>query len=281
MRKGLFLVGIIAVGVGGLFLWRASEPYRDSAMYYAANGEFLTLESRYTAEEIMRAERLLLLPTEKYSYKSVTEKFYPYLLMEVKYTVPPNKTRDGVILWSMIDGEMVLDTHDWRKTHGLKDALNADATRDDFRLMLTLSHFRGLLPKSRLQKEMKLDEEGLNKVLASATRKHLVVDRGNEVQLHFQNPVLDVHPSSKINQWLVSKSYQSGQLVQKKYTSRQIERCAEALFGDNFAIRSSREVFLPCWRVEVLNPDESILTTYWNAITGEPLDEMRFLSQGQ
>jgi hypothetical protein len=248
---------------------------------YAENGEFLTLEERYTAEQIMQSQKELLLQNERYSYQEPTLRFYPYLLMEVKYTGPNYKTREGVILWSLVDGEMVLDTHTWDKSHGFQDAINAQATEDDFRLMNTLARFRGTLPRSKLARELNVDEENLNRMIKNGAKKFLVIERGNEVQLHFQNPRLNVAPSTKINQWLVTKPYSHTQAVAKLYTKSQIERVAKACFGSDFTVRGSREVFLPVYRLEVLNPDQSLLTTYWNALNGKPLDETHYLSQGQ
>lgn len=281
MKKIIFTVIGIAIVLSSVWIWSNTELIRDTVQHYAENGEFLTLEARYSAEQIMQAQKELLLQNEKYSYRDPSLCFYPYLLMEVKYTGPAQKTKEGVILWSMVDGEMVIDTFNWDKTHGFEDALNAQASEEDFHLMQILARYRGSLTKPRLAKELQVDPEMLDLIVASSTRKHLVIERGAEVQLHFQNPRIDVDPSTRINQWLVSKPYSHAQQASKRYSRSQIEKTAKAAFGKDFTVRNSREVFLPVYKLEVLNPDESILTTYWNALNGKPLDETRYLSQGQ
>jgi hypothetical protein len=57
--------------------------------------------------------------------------------------------------------------------------------------------------------------------------------------------------------------------VAKRYSKSDIEKNAKAVFGADFTIRNSKEVFLPVYSIEVLNPDGSVLTTYWNALSGQ------------
>lgn len=220
----------------------------------------------------MDSHKKELVPDGNYSFQEPTLKFYPYLLMEVKYTLANSKTREGVILWSMVDGEMVLDTDTWEKTHGFEDAMNAKANRQDFILLNTLAKYRGILPVARLQKELNLEDKQFEQMLESARQKYLIVVKGNEVALHFQNPNFNVIPQTRINQWLVTKPYNHAMRVPKRYSQAQIERTAKAAFGHDFTVRNAKEVFLPIYNIEVLNPDGSILTSYWNALNGQRVD---------
>ena len=52
-------------------------------------------------------------------------------------------------------------------------------------------------------------------------------------------------------------------------SSSQIQKIAKAAFGDDFTVRNTTEVYLPVYSIEVLNPDGSTFTTYWNALTGD------------
>ncbi|NGX41975.1 MAG: hypothetical protein K940chlam7_00249 [Chlamydiae bacterium] len=266
----LFTVAIL--GIGFWLFWQINPSFREVVQSYVENGEFLTLEARYSAEQIMQQHSSELLPDDQYSYQEPNLKFYPYLLMEVKYTQANGRTREGVILWSMVDGEMVIDTDTWEKTHGFEDTINAGANRMDFLIINTLARYRGTLPASRLQKELNLDQKQMEQALESARKKYLVILKGNEIALHFQSPNFNVLPQTRINQWLVTKPYNHAQRVGKRYNQSQIERNAKAAFGHDFTVRNSKVVFLPIYNIEVLNPDGSILTSYWNALNGQRVD---------
>lgn len=266
------LMGIVVFVVGVVILWQSNSSFREMVQSYVENGEFLTLEARFSADQIMDSNRHDLVPDEQYSFQEPSLKFYPYLLMEVKFTQANGRTREGVILWSMVDGEMVIDTNNWEKTHGFEDTINAKASRSDFMLINVLAKYRGSLPIGRLQKELNVSQEQFEKMLESARQKYLVVVKGSEVALHFQNANFNVAPQTRINQWLVTKPYNHVQRVPKRYTQGQIERISKAAFGHDFNIRNSRVVFLPVYSIEVLNPDGSVLTSYWNALNGHRID---------
>lgn len=245
---------------------------KEMVQSYVENGEFLTLEERFTADQIMEKHRAELLPDAQYVFLEPRLKFYPYLLMEVKYTQGNGRPKEGVILWGMVDGEMVIDTDTWEKTHGYEDAINAGATRSDFLLINTLAKYRGMLPVARLQKELDVDDATMRSMLNSAKSKYLIVEKNNEVFLHFQNPYFDVSPQTRVNQWLVTKPYNHAQRASERYSKRQIEKTAKASFGHDFAVRSSKRVFLPVYSIEVQNPDGSIFTSTWNALNGQRID---------
>ncbi len=269
---------ICTVFISGIWLlWENNPSFRDAVQSYVENGEFLTLEARYSAEQIMKSHEKELIPDSEYRFQDPQLKFHPYLLMEVKYTQPSGKTREGVILWSMVDGEMVLDTDTWQKTHGFEDAINAGANRSDFVLMNTLAKYRGSLPLSRLQKELKLEDQAFKQLIENGRRKYLIILRENQAALHFENPYFLVAPKTNINQWLVTKPYDKANRISKRYSQKQIEKVAKAAFGHDFTVRSAKVAFLPVYSIEVLNPDGSVLTSYWNALNGNRIND-KYLS---
>lgn len=269
MRKIFSIACMVAIAGGLWYLWETNPSIRDTISLYVENGEILTLEARYTSEQIMDAHRAELILDDSYIFQAPELKFHPYLLMEVKYTQPDKKTKEGVILWSMVDGEMVLDTQTWDKTHGFEDAILANASREDFKILNALAKFKGKANAEQLQKELHVEGETLVPWLENARQKHLIVQKGTELQLHFQNPKILVSPQTKINQWLVTKPYIHAQRIAKKYSQNQIQATAKAAFGQDFMIRSVTEVFLPVYSIEVLNPDGSVLTSFWNALNGQ------------
>ena len=279
MRK-IFLVPIaIALVAAAGWYFNSKEHIAGFVQQYVENGEFTTLKARYTPDQIMEINRKVLLVDNQHSYQESDLKFHPYVLMEIKYTQPETKSREGMMLWSLVDGEMVINTDTWEKTHGFEDAINAGATRNDFKLMHALSKTRGVATSDQLQKELRIEKETLESWVESAVYKHLVVQKGHEIQLHFQDPKLSVQPETKMTDWLVKKPYNHAQRVSSQYSIGQIQKVAKAAYGDDFAVRSTTEVYLPVYSIEVLNPDGSTFTSYWNAITGQKMPS-RFSYRG-
>lgn len=271
MRKITIVLSVVACLIAIGWYFNSQEHLAGFVQQYVENGEMTTLKAKYTADQIMEANRKDLLVDNQHIYREAGLKYHPYTLMEVKYTQSDKKPREGMMLWSLVDGEMVTNVDSWDKTHGFEDAINANANRNDFKLMLALAKHRGSASLEQLQKELRIEKETLGSWIESASSKHLVVQKGNEVQLHFQDPKILVQPETKMTDWLVKKPYNHAQRVSSKYTASQIQKIAKAAFGDDFSVRSSTEVFLPVYSIEVQNPDGSTFISYWNALTGQKL----------
>jgi hypothetical protein len=263
----LLLIAVCSVA-GGL-LWHYSHQWKDFLFHYIENGEILTLESRYTPEQIMASQKATLLGTgTKRSYQDPTYKYYPYLLLDVKYT-EDQKSREGALLWSFTNGELVLNTDTWDMTHGFKDCLDCSANRFDFKILQALVKKNGSLSMDELQKELHVERDILETWVEEAKTKHLVTQKGNLVQMHFENPKILTTPQTKIKQHFVSKPITNPQREPKVYSRGQIIDLARASFGSDLKIRSEREVFLPVYSIGVLNVDGSVHVSHWNAVTGQ------------
>lgn len=266
MRKGILYVLIAGLVAGAVWLFQENSGI---VQQYVENGEFITLKAKYTSEQIMEAHKKELLVDNQHSFHDGGLKYHPYLLMEIKYYLPDKKSREGVALWSLVDGEMVINTDTWEKSHGYRDAINADASRNDFKIMLALAKAKGASSFEKLQKDLGVEKETLKQWIDSALDKHLIVKKGSTIQLHFQDPKISFEPETKMKDALVKKPYNHGQRVSSKYTNSQIQKIGKAAFGEDFTVRSLMEVFLPVYTIEVVNPDGSIFPTHWNALTGQ------------
>ena len=267
MRKIAFLFFVACI-LFGAWWFNGHQQFSQAVNQYVENGEFTTLKARYTPEQIMDLHKKELLVDSKHSFQEPVLKYHPYLLLEVKYFLPDKKSREGMALWSQMDGEMVISTETWEMSHGFEDALNAGASRTDFKLMQAIAKLKGTTSFEQLQKELHLEKETLSLWVDSAVSKQLIVQKGNELQLHFQDPKILILPETKVVDWLVKKPYNNSQTVSGQYSANQILKNAKSAFGEDFSVRQSTEVFLPVYSLIVLNPDGSTLTTYWNAITG-------------
>jgi hypothetical protein len=256
---------------GSYWTWNYHPKVRTKIEDLLSSATFQTLEVRYSAESIMDAHRKELLKDSDHVFLEPTLKFVPYLLMDVKYNRSYDKTGEGVILWGLVDGEMVINTGTWEKTHGFTDCIASNATRQEFRIINALASRGGYWDRDGLSKFLNIENNILDTWVDSCRKKSLIVQNGNTYRLHLQNPKLQVIPETKLDQWLVTKPTKHALRVKKRYRPTQIENIAKAAFGSDFAIRKTTEIFLPVYSIVVQNPDGSQMTSYWNALNGKRL----------
>lgn len=276
MRFIFSIISTCAVAYGGYYFYQNHPDVVDNALHFfqskVPGKEFQTLEIRYNADQITAANRRVLIKDKRHTLLEPQLRFYPYVLMEVKYSTPKSKTVEGMILWSLVDGEMVIDTAKWSKTHGYEDCLNARASKVEFVILNLLAKNGGVMERARLLAQMRTEAKGTirasESALLSCIRKKLVVQQGPSVRLHFANPRLTQHPITHVDQWLVTKPYRDAVCIAKKYSPSQIKSLATSAFGHDFAVRRTLEVYLPVYELEVKNPDQTLMTTHWNAVTG-------------
>jgi hypothetical protein len=266
------LVTLAGLGYGGYWVNLTHPEIKMKALDFVNTGTtFHTLEARFSAKQIMDANRRELIKDEKHRYLEPVTKFSPYLLMEVKYSHSDSHTGEGVILWDLLDGEMVTHTRQWEKTHGFADCINANVDKNEFKIINLVAQKGGILDRDLLFRLMQLESETLNPWIESCRRKKLIVQNGAQIRLHLERPLINVRPETIINDRLVTKSSKETQRLKKRFSRAQIKKLAEAAFGYDFAIRSCKEVYMPIYAITVENPDSSLHTSYWNAINGNPL----------
>jgi hypothetical protein len=273
MRNLSIFVALLVIGLGGFWSWIYFPGFRSKVEDVLSSGTFQTLEVRYSADAIMDAHRKELLKDSEHVFLEPTLKFVPYLLMEVKYNRSQEKTGEGVILWGLIDGEMVINTSTWEKTHGFTDCIASNASRQEFKIINALASKGGAWDRDGLSKFLNIENSVLDSWVDSCRNKSLIVQSGNTYRLHLQNPKLLVIPETRLEHWLVTKSTKHALRVKKKFRPSQIEATAKAAFGNDFAIRKTTEVFLPVYSIVVQNPDGSQMTSYWNALNGKRISQ--------
>ncbi|MEM8628736.1 MAG: hypothetical protein AAGF04_01495 [Chlamydiota bacterium] len=259
--------------------WETVPEFRSFVNQLLSLGKFQTLEVRYSPESIMERNRRQLLLDAEHAYLEPQLTFYPYLLMEVKYTAQNSqKTAEGILLWSLIDGEMVINTSNWQETHGFSDCIYARAGKQEFKIINTLVDHGGRLDREGLVKALKnVENEKLNLMLENCRRKNLIVQKGNIYRLHMQDPKLGVRPITNIDQRLVTKPAKKAERMTARFRTTHIKETAKAAFGEDFAIRKEMLVYLPVYLITVQNPDGSQMTTFWNALNGKQIDQPYYL----
>lgn len=271
MRPALLAFIALVLSCGAFWSWNYVPTFRAKTEELLSGRTFQTLEVRYSAESLMEMHRKTLLKDSDHIFLEPTLKFVPYLLMDVKYTRAHDRTGEGVILWGLVDGEMVINTSTWEKTHGFTDCIASNATRNEFKVINALASRGGSWDRDGLSKYLNIENHILDNWIDNCRKKSLIVQNGNTFRLHLQNPKLQVIPETRLEHWLVTKPTKHAQRVKKRYRASQIETIARAAFGGDFAIRKTTEIFLPVYSIVVQNPDGSQMTTYWNALNGKRL----------
>ncbi len=263
----LLFFGLLAGG--GWYVWDRYPVLQEFIDEQVAVSELRTLEARFTAEELMDKHQKELLKGTGYNFLEPKLIFYPYLLMTTKFSTPNSATQEGVLLWSLMDGEMVLDTETWESTHGYEDCLLANATETDFRIIKMLMEAGGSLERDRLYQRLKADSLVVDEWLQVCKDKKLVVHAGSRIRLHLQKPHLETLPMTLVHGPLVAKVSKHSLKSKKKYSAQQICKLAQRAFGPEFVIRKTEQAYLPVYCIGVQNPDGTTLMTYWNALNGK------------
>jgi hypothetical protein len=200
------------------------------------------------------------------------------MLLEVKYAGDDKATQEANVIWSLENGEMLLDTRNFVSTHGFEDCINAKANSEDFRLMHVLQKRGGVLSKEELCQELGMEAEQMFDRLEVLRKKHLIAVKGDAVRIHLSSPLLKIQPETNVYHPLVSKTIHDNSQIPQRYSKEQIRIVAKAAFGPDFAIRSEQIIFVPVFEINVENPDGSVLKTYWNGITGNRVELRRPIS---
>jgi hypothetical protein len=271
IRLFSYLVFFSAVAGGAWYLWDNFPVIQEFVEEKVHSSQFRTLEARYTAQDIMQRHSSSLLRGSDYTFLEPKLIYYPYLMMHTKYTRDRVLTEEGVLLWGLNDGEMVLNTSTWERSHGFEDCLISRANRKDFNVLKAILSEGGIaIDRELIYKKFKVDSEAVDSWINSAKDKKLILISGNKLRIHLQHPRLESVPRTKLDEPLVTQPTHSFTKMKKRYSPNQIQKLAEMAFGNNFAVRHVQQVFLPVHCISVQNPDGSIRTTYWNALNGHP-----------
>lgn len=267
--RWLFILGVLGSLGYGAWVVSDTRPEIKTKVEDVLNmGSFHTLEIKYTANQVMESHRKELLKGNRHKYLEPQLKFYPYLLLDVKYVVN-DETEESVMLWDMCDGEMVLNTKAWDKTHGFGDCIQANTDRHEFKVINALAKKGGACDRETLAKMLHVENDIMDIWIDSLRKKKLLVQSGNRYRLHLENPHLKSLPSTVLEERLVTQPCRHAQRVAKRFSLTEIERIARAAFGTDFAIRHTKDVYLPVHCIVVQNPDGSIHTSHWNALNGK------------
>ncbi|MEM7175396.1 MAG: hypothetical protein AAF443_05690 [Chlamydiota bacterium] len=262
------LITIGTLGYGAWWLNDAQPQLKQVVLSRLNFGKFETFEATFTPKQIAAKKRLAV---PKESESSV--KLHPYLLMRVKFTSRAAETEEGVILWDLIKGEMVLNTKHWETTHGFADCIDAKARAHEYTIIHTIAESDGNADHESLVTALNLDSSLADIWVERCQQKKLIVKQEDGYRIHLHNPVLCFTPSTEIATPLITSTQTRYERLARHYSPIQIKKAAQAAFGSDFAIRSMQDVFLPVYSIKIENPDGSLRTTFWNGLTGQQIHD--------
>jgi hypothetical protein len=270
MIKSLaWLALIMALAAGGYWAYmNVPEVTTMTAELLQQEHPTLTFEVVYSPDMILQKHQKELLRDPTHAPGDSYVIFVPHLLMEVKYLRDDKKTEEAKLLWNMHSGEMVLDTATFENTRGFEECIRVHASEEDFRILHAILRHGGSVSRETLLQDIGGNFEQLTTRLENLKKKHLISLRQELVRIHLQNPILQVKPYTNIRHALVVQS-SSDKKIKARYSKEQVHKIAQAAFGQDFAIQSDQCVYVPYVVIEVKNPDNSILKTYWNGVTGK------------
>lgn len=232
------------------------------------SGQVHTLEARFSPHQIMEIQKKVLLKDERHRFLEPQIKYSPYLFMEVKYTRRDGTTQEGFLLWDMVDGEKVVNTKTWEKSHGYSDCIKARISTQEFRILHLLAEKGGVLERAILLKQFQSGNEDVDRLIESCRRKKMIVFNGSQYRLHLRNAKLSVIPETVLDDQIVTKSLRHAEKIAPRFSEWQIKHIAESAFGQDFSIRSTLTIYLPIYSISVQNPDQTTRTSYWNGLNG-------------
>lgn len=274
------LYTLFTLAVGGYGIYWATDKHPELKSKLEELVDLRTtnaLELRYDAQQVMDHHNRELLKEKGARFLEPELKFFPHLLMEVKFCDLAQNTREGLILWDMTDGEMVIDTKTWEKTHGFADCMGVRAQEHELKVLNALAANGGSANETLLQQTLGVDLPVLEIMLSGCHKKNLILKSAKgQWRIHLENPRLRIIAETIWHEQLTTRPQKHAQRAKGHFRQGQIEKMAKLAFGEHFSIRKSTQIFLPIHRIVVQDPDGVIRTHHFNAVNGFALPPAPF-----
>ncbi|ANH78469.1 hypothetical protein [Candidatus Chlamydia sanziniae] len=225
-------------------------------------------------------QALALFPEYRNSKSYIELNFIPHTLMHVRFSKEePGKkhviSQEGEILWSLVNGEMVLNTTTWACSKGFRECLLLHARKQDMQVMQTLASLGGAASKESLSQALAMRNIPAEKVIKECHKKKLIFTSNSYIGTHFQQlqPIQGCTTTLHTPRVWLQKPRHS-MLFPAQYSEDRVCRLVKMIFGENFLILRNSIVYVPVYKVFLVSIDNSVRIEYVNAITGKPFYNM-------
>ncbi|WP_366223536.1 hypothetical protein [Chlamydia buteonis] len=232
-------------------------------------------ERKFSPEQV-----LTFFPEHQEGNATVELTFVPHTLMHVRFSREDvvKKTmvsQEGAILWSLANGEMVLNTGTWNCSKGFRECLMLKAGKQDVNVMQALANLGGAASKESLTHALSMKNIRADKVIRACQKKKLIFSTGSQIGSHFQQlqPIKGCTTTIQSSPvWL--RRPRGSSIVSPQFSEDRISNLAEMIFGDNFLILDKVVVYVPVYKVSLVATDNSVRIEYINAVTGKPFQDI-------
>lgn len=262
------------LGFGG-FAALEYHPEWKTSLTSLLNSPTLALTPKYDLQHALNAIEPTLRSQQYILAQQTKTEYLPLAILSIKYpTSSYSTTKEGIEIWDLFQGEMVLHANVWDLSHGFSDCLTQLVTADEFSILLVLSQQNGALSLNTLARKLALEPEHLEKTLQNCTRKHLVLEKDGSYKIHMHKPLLHISPETVIHSPLTTEKKSITNKLPKKYSVNKIGKIAETCFGPGFHIKEKTEVCLPIYVFTIKSADGSLSQRYFNSFNGKEMPAM-------
>ncbi|WP_213358129.1 hypothetical protein [Chlamydiifrater phoenicopteri] len=205
--------------------------------------------------------------------------FFPYLLLKARYQREnPSRNGDyeileGALLWSLVNGEVVMDTETWNCSQGFRECLISKADKHDMLIMQTLIALGGSANKEYLIERLSTRNFHVAKSIKNCHRKKLIFVQGDRVGIPFRKFQPLNNCMMTMNRSLVSLIKPKGAImISERHSEDDVRSLASKVFGKNFYVIDMQKVFVPAYKITTKGIDGSQRIEYINAINGKRLE---------
>ncbi len=271
MRLISSLLTLAALGYGVFWLGKHHPEVTQSVFSMVQGNENLALQPIYTPDQVIEKNSRLLTKGRSVLQGDPHITYVPLLRMDVKYADTSYTTGEGTLLWDLADGEMILDTSSWQKTHGLADCIRADASKQECKVLALVAKKGGMLGREGIKKGLRVDADLVDQWLDSCRQKKLLVPSGNGYRLHMHDPRFPTTPISLLDVPLTTYTAKKAKTAAQRFAPDDVTEFVVALFGSDFAIQSAEVVLLPVYSVTRETADGRLSTHFFNSLSGREI----------
>lgn len=271
MRIISTLITVATLAYGYMWFSKNYPSVTDGTLTYISGKEQVGIRPVYTPEQVLDRHANALTRNGGIIAGDVEIVYIPVLLMNVKYADTFYTTGEGVLLFDLMDGEMVLNMNTYEKTHGLADCLRSKASKHECKVVSLMAKKGGQLGRESIRRGLRVDADLVDEWVDNCRQKKLIVPSGNGYRLHMQNPKLPNCPVTYVDNPLTT--FRSKRFTGKKahFEKTHIPELCSAFFGTDFGIKNDEVAYLPIYRINVEGLDKHITTLYFNSISGKPI----------
>lgn len=271
MRIISTLITVATLAYGYMWFSKNYPTITDGTLSFVSGQELTGIRPIYTPEQVLDRHATNLTRHGGVISGDPDILYVPVLLLNVKYADTFYTTGEGVLLFDLLDGEMILNINTLEKTHGLADCLRAQASKHECKVISLMAKKGGQLGRESIKRGLRVDMDLVDEWVDNCRQKKLIVPSGNGYRLHMQNPRLPNSPVTYVDNPLTTFRSKRFSGRKPQFDTAHIPSLCTAFFGSDFGIKTQEIAYLPIYRINVEGLDKDITTLYFNSISGKPI----------